>query len=405
AVRQEGAVVGYVVSARNIGPELDRELHARDRDRQLDDALSIAGYGRFTWHVASDRLTPDSDIAQVLRLEPGTIQGSGAFRTLLERVHPSDRSRVDHAVREATRPGGAPLNVRFWFLPPGREPGAEIRISAIAHCHDEPWNPDAGDRRRLVGVIADITDAHREEQARIRQQKVQALGTLAGGVAHDFNNVISAILSYATLAERQLASGDSALDSISEISRGAQRAGDLSRRLLAFSRAETRRTEWFDLADVVREGVALVRPMLAHHAQLELEIASDLPPALGDPSQLHQVVVNLLTNAVHALSESGGGTVQVLLDHEITHAEPGDADLGALRLRVVDDGPGIPTEIAPRIFDPFFTTKSAERGTGLGLAAVRGIVDAHDGTVAVSSRPSFTTTFTVRLPIRAVPQA
>lgn len=260
----------------------------------------------------------------------------------------------------------------------------------------------SGQRAEAVGGTTDVTDIRAADHARLRMQKREAIGTLASGVAHDFNNVISAIISNAWVAEAELAAGDSPATSIEEIGRGARRAGDLVKRLLTYSREEEPRRVAFDLPEVVREACALVLPTLPADVTLHTTIADDLPLALGDSTQLHQVVMNLVSNAGYAIG-ARGGTIEVALGVQRC---PGSNDgLGMslpagdiLRLTVRDDGSGIADDIQQRVFDPFFTTKPSGEGTGLGLAAAQTIVRNHRGTLTLESIHGEGSTFTVALP-------
>ncbi|MDO9354332.1 MAG: PAS domain S-box protein [Solirubrobacteraceae bacterium] len=274
-----------------------------------------------------------------------------------------------------------------------------------AHVHT--LTTASGERLEAVGGTTDVTDLRREAEAHLLSQKREAIGTLAGGLAHDFNNVISAIVSNAWVAEAELDAGESPADSIHEISRGARRAGDLVKRLLAFAREEAPKRTPFDLDAVVDEACALVGPTHPAGVTIRRRRDPDLPRALGDSSQLHQVVMNLVANAGHAIGDGGSGTIDIAV--ELRRAgdrgsrpagmKPGDI----LRVTVRDDGDGIPGDVLPRVFDPFFTTKPAGEGTGLGLAAAQTIVAGHGGVITVDSVVGTGTTFVVSLPAGPAP--
>jgi CheY-like chemotaxis protein len=211
------------------------------------------------------------------------------------------------------------------------------------------------------------------------------------------------------VAEAELSAGASPQESLAEIARGALRAGELTKRLLTFAREEPVRQVSLDLGAVVREAASLVRPTMPRGTELEVAIASGLPPVLGDSTQLHQVVVNLITNAGQALAGRDHGRIsvsveQIVLGERRTGVVAG-LDAGEyLRLRVVDDGPGIPEAIIGRVFDPFFTTKGPNEGTGLGLAAVHSIVRNHRGVIAAEHHRAGGACLTAYLPVQSSPE-
>jgi PAS domain S-box-containing protein len=215
----------------------------------------------------------------------------------------------------------------------------------------------------------------RFEQRRRQTERLESLGRLAGGVAHDFNNLLAVILSYAVIVEGKLAESDPSRDDIREIRRAAERSASLTQQLLVFSRAEVARREVIDLNRQVRDMEGLLSRMLGEGASLDLSLSDE--PALieVDPSQMGQVLMNLVVNASDALPE--GGTVSI-------ETQVGE-QMDGVRLRVFDDGEGMAPDVAARAFEPFYTTKSAGQGTGLGLATVYGVVTQSGGRIELSS--------------------
>jgi len=288
--------------------------------------------------------------------------------------------------------------------------GAHVRW---ALCSGYPENDSQGALRRVVLTFIDITAmkaAQAEQKAletRLAQsQKMQALGTLAGGVAHDFNNILTAILGNAELAGHDLGEDHPAGESLQEIGTAARRGRELVRQILAFSRQQPMARAPLSLAEVVLESCALLRAALPPPVRLLHAIEPDLPAVSGDATQLQQVLVNLGTNALHALP-ARGGEIQITLDSvslPLPKLPPAiaqacrDTGLPALRLRVSDDGCGMDESVQRRIFEPFFTTKPVGQGTGLGLAVVLGIAESHGGHVEVCSSPQLGTTVSLWLP-------
>ncbi|ODT32061.1 MAG: hypothetical protein ABS53_08925 [Hydrogenophaga sp. SCN 70-13] len=288
--------------------------------------------------------------------------------------------------------------------------GARLRW---ALCSGYPENDSQGGLRRVVLTFIDITamkDAQSEQkalEARLSQsQKMQALGTLAGGVAHDFNNILTAILGNADLAREDLPAQAPAHESLGEISTAARRGRELVRQILTFSRQQPLARARVPLAAVVVESCALLRAALPSQVQLVQTIVPPLPEVSGDATQLQQVLVNLGTNALHALP-AAGGRIEVALDSvPVSQAQLPPAlaqacraaGLPVLRLRVIDDGCGMDERVQRRMFEPFFTTKPVGQGTGLGLSVVLGLVEAHGGHIEVCSTPQKGTTITLWLP-------
>jgi PAS domain S-box-containing protein len=252
-------------------------------------------------------------------------------------------------------------------------------------------------------TIRDSSERRRLETQMHRAQKLESLGALAGGVAHDFNNLLQAMIGYANLARRGLPPTSDALGPLKNIETAAHRAAELTRQLRSYAGEGAGVATRVDLAALVREMAELLRVSVPQHAALDLDLAPDTPPAFGDPTQIRQVIMNLIVNASEALG-TRGGRIRVL-------CRPVQADQALLarayvddRLRegeyvcveVQDDGCGIDEETIARLFDPFFSTKSS--GRGLGLAATLGIVRKHHGAVFVESQPGSGSKFTVLFP-------
>lgn len=287
-----------------------------------------------------------------------------------------------------------------------------------ALCSGYPDSDVLGGLRGVVLTFIDISAmkaAQAEQKAlewRLAQsQKMQALGTLAGGVAHDFNNILAAILGNADLARGDLPSNAPAHESLSQIATAARRGRELVRQILAFSRQQPLARERLRLASVVTESCALLRAALPPQVQLVQSLEDGVPDICADPTQLQQVLVNLGTNAVHAM-QGRSGRVEFALDtlEADDPALPPDIARAcrqiagrAVRLRVRDDGCGMDEAVLRRVFEPFFTTKPVGQGTGLGLPVVLGIVEAHGGHIAVDSQAGQGTTITLLFPPGAHP--
>jgi CheY-like chemotaxis protein/two-component sensor histidine kinase len=231
---------------------------------------------------------------------------------------------------------------------------------------------------------------------------MEALGTLAGGIAHDFNNILAAIEGNAKLAIADLPVDHAAQESLSEIEKSSARAVDIVRRILTFSRHQEPNRDVIDLQPAVEEALGLLRATLPARVELRAEFASDVARTIADPTEVHQIVMNLITNASHAIG-SRGGRIDLRVDTALVASTEGNAIAGLhpgryARLTVTDDGSGMDKATSDRIFDPFFTTKPVGQGTGLGLSLVHGVVKSTGGMVTVDSQLGVGTTFRIYFP-------
>ncbi len=255
----------------------------------------------------------------------------------------------------------------------------------------------------LEGTLVDITERKRLEDQLAHAQRMDALGRLAGGVAHDFNNLLTAILGFAGLLQRRLGceqDSKSARD-LGEIQKAAHRASELTQKLLAFSRKQTLSPQVLDLNHAILDVENLLRRLLGEQVELTTALAAGPHPVKADPGQLEQVIVNLAVNARDALPQ--GGTIRIatgslVLDAAEARERPPLGPGAYQTLAISDDGVGMDPATLSHIFEPFYTTKPKNKGTGLGLATVYGIVSQSGGHITVHSRPGLGTTFVVYLP-------
>ncbi len=256
----------------------------------------------------------------------------------------------------------------------------------------------------LVGTILDITERNRaeEENTRLQRQllqaqKMEAIGTLAGGIAHDFNNILGAVIGYTEIIRDDSPPDSTLLHDLEQILLAANRAKDLVSQILAFSRQSEMTRVPLQPAQMIRETVKLLRASLPATITIVADINTATLPVLADPIQFHQLLMNLGSNAGHAM-EDKGGTLTIALEAVHDPSLPQGGHDHAVRLTVSDTGSGISEDIRDRIFDPYFTTKGPGKGTGMGLAIVHGIVTAWGGSIVCESRPGKGTTFTITLP-------
>jgi signal transduction histidine kinase/ActR/RegA family two-component response regulator len=241
-------------------------------------------------------------------------------------------------------------------------------------------------------------------EAQLQRRKLLALGTLAGNIADDFGSALLSITGNTALAQRCLEPGHPAHALLDEVARASARADDLVQRILRFSRPDQSGRGEISLRTAVEEGLELVRPTLPGQIALRAQLSDSVGDIVADPAQVHELIVNLATNAAHAIG-AGGGTIDVCLGTTSLLAGPGDVghELPAgsyAVLQVSDNGTGMDAGTLSRIFDPFFTTKPSARGTGLGLSAVHGIMKGLGGAVTARSELSGGTTFSLYFPTR-----
>lgn len=316
----------------------------------------------------------------------------------LKGIHPDDRARIRevsrrmvdggyHEIYRVVRPDGSVRWIRDRSYP--------IRNAA-------------GQVYRLVGTAEDITEQRQLESQLVQAQKMEAIGTLAGGIAHDFNNILAAIIGYTELINLQVGELPTVHPYLAALRQAGTRATSLVRQILAFSRQEDHERHLVHLGEMVKEPLELLRTTTPSTIAFELAVQPTLPPVLADPTQIHQVLMNLGTNAAHAMKDAGG-TLSVRLDETDVTAEMAVCSTNKLhpgphiKLVVSDTGRGIPPETLTRIFEPFFTTKAPGEGTGLGLSMVHGIMQAHGGGLTVESTPGQGTTFHLYFPVHPEP--
>ena len=271
------------------------------------------------------------------------------------------------------------------------------------------WEPDEQTFLIAVANLVSALLAQIERQAMERQlrqaQKLEAIGTLAGGIAHDFNNILSAMNGYAELARIDIGDDAAVLAHLEAIAQGGARGAKLVRQILTFSRRQEQERIPTELGPVVTEVVTLLNATLPATIEIVTTIAPDLPLVLADATEVHQVLMNLCTNAWHAMHERPG-RLEVRLealvaDADFAEAHPPLTTGDYVRLSVGDTGHGMDADTMARIFEPFFTTKGPQVGTGLGLSVVHGIMQAHDGAITVYSQPGEGTTFHLYFPAHA----
>jgi two-component system, cell cycle sensor histidine kinase and response regulator CckA len=321
------------------------------------------------------------------RVEP-LVSGEMSW---LDGVHAEDRSGLQDALETALRTGRCDQNYRI-CRPDGGVRWIKDRAFVLSDGTGSPY--------RIVGTASDVTE-QRDLENHLRQvQKMEAVGVLAGGIAHDFNNVLVAILSYAALLLQDLRPGDPMRDDVLEIETAAERAADLTRQLLAFSRQQVLQPRVIDVDEVVSGMTRMLKRLIGDDIQLVASLCGTPATVYVDPGQMEQVLMNLAVNARDAMPQGGTLRIEVsLCELDASSARRLAIEGGAyVRLDVTDSGIGMDEATQARIFEPFFTTKPLGKGTGLGLSTVFGIVSQSGGAIDVESASEMGSTFHIWLP-------
>ncbi|MDI1251180.1 MAG: PAS domain S-box protein [Lacunisphaera sp.] len=309
-------------------------------------------------------------------------------------IFPEDRARVHGAFAALT--GDTPsLDLEYRIV----RPGGEVRWVHVRGFQIR----DATDRLiRHAGIVTDITERRRLDEHFLQAQKMEALGQFSGGVAHDFNNILATITGYTELSRLTLEGNPAVRRHLDVVLVAAQRAADLVRQILTFSRQETQEREVIDLLPVVAESLKLMRAAIPATIEFGALVAVDAPTVLANANQIHQILMNLGVNAWHAMKDRPGRLnvklERCVVDAAMAARQPRLRPGTYARVSFSDTGAGMDPATLGRIFEPFFTTKQPGAGTGLGLAVVHGIMESHDGAVVVSSTPGQGTEFQLYFP-------
>ena len=399
------AIVGLVVGgsvweskrmeleAHRVNEGLEQTITARTAELQaaydqMKEAQHVARVGSWRWTAADRGVWWSEELYRICGADPETFSPS-----IVDLLHPDDRARVLASVQQ-TLDDHRPFDIENRLI---RLDG-ELRI---IHSRGRVVVDESNQVVRMVGTAQDITERKGLETRLRAAQQMEAVGRLAGGVAHDFNNLITAISGFTEMVLDTLDETDSRRADLLEVQKAAARAASLTAQLLAFGRRQFLQPKVLDLNALVGDVEKLLRRTIGEDIELFLTFDPALEPVRADPGQLEQVVVNIAVNARDAMPTGGQlrfVTDMVELDEAAARARAPMTPGRYVRLTITDTGSGMAPEIQQHIFEPFFTTKSLNKGSGLGLATVYGIVQQSGGYVSVSSQPGAGTSFEVCLP-------
>ncbi len=388
-----GAVAGIVIFSEDITARIQAERELADREKYLRTILQTTADG--FWMSDADGTILDVNEAYCRMSGYARDELIGSSIAAVE-ADETPQEVIQHIARTCAR--GSDLFESRHRTKEGRVIDVEVSVTAME-----------GEAVRLICFCRDITERKRAEaetaalQARIQQaQKMESIGNLAGGIAHDFNNILFPILGFSEMLLDDLGSDDPRAESVREIIGAAARGSELVRQILTFSRQAEHKLIPVRVQQVLREVIKLTRATIPADIDIFQDIQTDCPLVMADPTQLHQIAMNLITNAYHAV-EQNRGTIRVSLKE--TEVDAGDRAYNGVApgryavLSVADTGCGIDPAHMSKIFEPYFTTKEKGKGTGLGLSVVYGIVREHKGDVKVISAPGRGAIFHVFLPL------
>jgi len=384
----DGAPTRWFGMVQDITRRKEEELELSRGRARLKQALDIAELGTFE--------ARPNESACLLSPEARAIFGGGASasdRELLERVHPDDRARLLQAMRDALERSGQ-YRIEFRVV----LPGGNVRT---VESQGQAMRGALEGSASILGLVRDVTRQRQLEQQLRQAQKMEAVGSLAGGVAHDLNNTLQVVRGYIELELDLARSQQLPTDNLERAQSATDSASLLIRQLLAFARGQVLQTQVFDLNELVAQQVQMLRRLIRQDIHIGYRPAHWPATVQADRSMLEQAIVNLCVNARDAMA--GGGDLGIEVTHvqadaafRQIHAWARQAEYVAVTVR--DTGIGMRPEVRQRVFEPFFTTKPVGKGTGLGLSMVYGIVQQHEGMVTVSSEPGAGSTFTLYLP-------
>jgi two-component system, cell cycle sensor histidine kinase and response regulator CckA len=369
--------------------EIDRRQSIQER---LVLAQKAGKIGTFEWDLQTDKFTWSIELEALYGLEPGSFEDN--LDRWLDTLHPEDRPKVSQQLQEIITQGLG-LDTEFRILSPqGNSRWIAVKSSV--------FHNDGGKALRTIGIHMDVTEKKELEAQFLRAQRLESLGTLSGGIAHDLNNILTPILAVAQLLPLRIPNLDDRTQGMIKIlESSAKRGAALISQILSFARGIEGKRVCLQLSHLISDIEKILHQTLPKSIEISTDLPRDLWMVLGDQTQIHQVLMNLCVNGRDAMPNGGIlsiSAVNIRIDDLFTRTHLEATPGNYVKILVSDTGSGIPTHHLDRIFDPFFTTKEVGKGTGLGLSAVLGIVKSHSGFVEVESQINQGTKFHIYLP-------
>jgi PAS domain S-box-containing protein len=398
-----GRVTSVVWVMADVTQRRREERAVRESEERFDLAVQAAHAGIFEHDHHTDILYWSPMLRKIYGVTPDE---PASLQRYVELIHQSDRDRILQAIRQAHDPSGdGQCHAEHQLV----RPDGSVRYLSL---RSMTWFDEEGARRlpsRTLGIVIDATDRHIDDASRRETSKMEAIGTLAGGIAHEFNNSLTAVLGFSQLALPLVPADSKAHHHIQQVVAAGQKSRELVHQLLTFSQQSGQVRRPLSLHLLVRESLKLLRPTIPSWIEFKAHIARSVNLISADATQMHQLILNLVENAVHAMHRTGGRLdihledKEFSSDHVMSHGRIAAGCYACLSVQ--DSGEGMEPDVADRAFEPFFTTKPLGGGRGMGLPVVHGIVSAHEGTVLVKSHPGLGTTVSVYLPILPAPSS
>lgn len=382
--RQTEVIHEKTAELQELVAKLQRENEEKQSiENSLKEAQRIGKIGSWDFDVSANTLYWSDEIYTIFEIDQHSFTPS--YDSFFQAVHPQDRELVDNAYKTSIEKR-LPYSIEHRLLMP------DGRVKFVKEQCETRYDAD-GKATRSVGTIQDITASKKLEEELAHANKMEALGTLAGGIAHDFNNILTAIIGYAEFLKEDisLSGSTTAKNDINQIKIAGNRAKELVKQILTFSRQGKETCGKIDPSIIIREALKLMRSSLPTTINISEKIPKHCGTIIANPTNIHQVLINLCTNSLHAMEgEKGELTVElsrILLNKNDERLDSGSPAGPYIKLSVSDTGSGIDPDVLDRIFDPFFTTKDVGKGTGMGLSQVHGIVQGCGGFIHVDTTP------------------